>query len=322
MRILAVSDGRRGIDNQVLGLAEAVARLTAGAEITHHIIAHTTTFAALPPSLQLAAKRDFGLPEADIVIGCGRQAIAPLIALQRRGSSAFTAYIQDPRMDASRFDLVIAPEHDGLSGPFVETMIGAPNRITEERIITGTLSEAERLSRLPMPRAAFLIGGNSRTHKMTEANIGDHLSAAKDLRAKGYSLLITTSRRTPVAALNAWKSFDEGADDIWLHTPETDAANPYFAFLGGADLLLITEDSTNMLTEGCSTGKPVIRLPMEGKAGKFATLYEALETRCNVARWNGTVPTKTYPKLDETARVARCLLDRFEASMPEAHQQL
>lgn len=312
MRILAVSDGRRGIDNQALGLAEAVARLTAGADITHHIIAYTSTFAALPPSLQLAAKRDFGLPEADLVIGCGRQAIAPLIALQRSGSSAFTAYIQDPRMDPSRFDLVIAPEHDSLSGPFVETMIGAPNRITEDRIITGTLSEAERLSRLPMPRAAFLIGGDSRTHKMTETNIADHLSAAEALRTKGYSLLITTSRRTPVAALNAWENFAKGADDIWLHTPETDAANPYFAFLGGADLLLITEDSTNMLTEGCSTGKPVIRLPMDGKPGKFSTLYEALAARCNVARWDGTVPTETYPPLNETDRVAQALLKRMQ----------
>lgn len=312
MRILAVSDGRRGIDNQALGLAEAVSRLRGGLQIAHHIVSHGSTFAALPPSLQLTAKRDFGLPEADLVIGCGRQAIAPLIALQRGGSSAFTTYIQDPRLDPSRFDLVIAPEHDGLSGPFVETMIGAPNRITEEQIITGTLSEAERLSRLPMPRAAFLIGGDSKTHKMTNANIADHIAAAKSLHDTGYSLMITTSRRTPVAAQEAWETFSKDKATVWLHTPDTDAPNPYFAFLGGAELSLITEDSTNMLTEGCSTGKPVIRLPMDGKPGKFAKLYDTLETRCGVERWTGTIPTETYPPLNETERVAQRLLERMQ----------
>jgi len=50
-----------------------------------------------------------------------------------------TIYVQDPRMDPSAFDLVIAPEHDGLSGANVETMIGSPNRVSKEKIIGETL---------------------------------------------------------------------------------------------------------------------------------------------------------------------------------------
>ena len=314
MRILTVTDGRRGIENQALGLADAVARQVDGAEIVSHTVTHNAAFAALPPSLQLAGKRDFGLPrDIDLVIGCGRQAVAPLIALQRSGSPAFAVFVQDPRVEPSRFDLVLAPEHDGLSGPFVETMIGSPNRVTEDRIVSGTLAEAEPMSRLPMPRAAFMIGGDSRTHTLSEARSAEHMAAALDLSSRGYSLLVTTSRRTPPATRTDWENLAANTRNVWLHTPDTDAPNPYFAFLGGAELLLVTEDSTNMLTEGCATGKPVFRLPMDGRPGKFAQLYERLAERCHVRRWDGDITMPPYDPLRETHRAAAIVLARMDA---------
>ena len=315
MRIVAVSDGRRGIENQALGLAEAVARQAGdGAEVLTHVLDHGSVFAALPPSLQLARRDDFGLPpNADLVIGCGRQGVAPLIALQRAGAPAFTVFVQDPRTDPSRFDLVVAPEHDRLDGPFVEPMIGSPNRVTEDAIVVGTLSEHERLSRLPMPRAALMIGGDSRQHRMDAAAVTDHLHAARTLREMGYSLLVTTSRRTPDAAVEAWEELAGGAEHVWLHTPDTDAPNPYFAFLGGADILLVTEDSTNMLTEAATTGKPVFRLPMGGQPGKFAQLYDRLAARCHVRRWDGDPSAPAYEPLRETERVAARVIERMRA---------
>jgi len=314
MRILVVSDGRRGIENQALGLAEAVAEHTeTECTIVAHHVSHRPSFAALPPSLQLTVRRNYGLPDADLVIGCGRQAIAPLIAVRRSGAAAFTVYVQDPRIEPSRFDLVIAPEHDGLSGPFVETMIGSPNRITRGAIIGGTLSHAARLSPLPMPRAMIAIGGPSKTHAMGEATIQSHLDAARDLIQKGYSLLITTSRRTPETTQKAWQSFAKNRDNVWLHTPQSDAANPYFAFLGGAYIILVTEDSTNMLTEACTTGKQVYRLGMKGTPGKFQRLYDALETRCHVKLWDGFLEDRPYPALDETSRVAQAIIARLAA---------
>jgi hypothetical protein len=151
-----------------------------------------------------------------------------------------------------------------------------------------------------------------------------HLDTGQRLLERGYSLLITTSRRTPGLALTAWQDFAAGRDNIWLHTPDSDGDNPYFAFLGGADIILVSEDSTNMLTEACATGKPVYRLPMDGKmrdakvgngkAGKFAQLYTTLEERCHVKRWdpdqNGPRP---YPALDETNRIAARILARLAA---------
>ena len=133
-----ISDGRRGIENQALGLAEAAGRLRT-LEILIHTIENGAAFKAASPTLQFAMKSnpsDYGLcgPPPHLTIGCGRQAIAPLLALKKAHPDTFTVYVQDPRIDTDRFDLVIAPEHDALTGPNVETMIGSPNRVTEAEI--------------------------------------------------------------------------------------------------------------------------------------------------------------------------------------------
>lgn len=318
MRILAVSDGRRGIESQALGLAEAISRLSPRPceVLTHHVKRHGF-LAKAPTRLQLAlGSGEAGLSQADLIIGCGRAAIAPLLDAQREARRTskplFTVFVQNPRIDPSRFDLVVAPEHDGLSGPFVETMIGSPNRITRDTIIGETLQFGARLSALPMPRAAFLIGGPSKRHRMDAQSVETHISIAKALLAKEISLLITLSRRTPETAKDAWYDLvNANGDNIWLYDPESDAPNPYFAFLGGADHLFITEDSTNMLTEGCTAGKSVYRLPMSGSAGKFEALYESLEDRCDVKRWSGSLREAVYEPLRETERIAQIILKRM-----------
>jgi len=224
---LVISDGRRGIENQALGLAESCASLRA-MTIQIHRIEHGKTLgkalASLPPKAQLGLAK-FDLPNCDIAIGCGRQAIAPLLHLKQIRPQVMTIYVQDPRMDPSAFDLVIAPEHDGLSGANVETMIGSPNRVSKEKIIG--------------------------THKLDLASHEAHMSAAQKLISKGHSLLIATSRRTPDFAVSAWRRFASAFETAWFHDAE--GPNPYFAFLGGADIILVTEDSTNMLTEACAT---------------------------------------------------------------------
>lgn len=303
-----ISDGRRGIENQALGFAEALSRLRP-LSLSRHRIENAGTFKAAPPRLQFALRgkpADYGLPKAmpAFAVGCGRQAIAPLLAIKAASPSTFTTYIQDPHIDPARFDLVIAPDHDALSGPNVETMLGAPNRITRERIITGTVAFTEKLETLPMPRIAMLIGGTSKTHTLQKSDHAVHINAARHALDKGYSVMITASRRTPDWVMADYRLLASDHNTVWLYDG-TEDANPYFAFLGGADVILATEDSTNMLTEACATGKPVFTLPMSGKAGKFEQLYSALKTRCHVTPYAGGFTAPDYMPLNETARVAQ-----------------
>jgi len=307
---LVISDGRRGIENQALGLAEHCASLRDLTVQSHHIT-HRKVLAAMPPKGQLRLAK-FDLPSCDIAIGCGRQAIAPLLHLKRSRPEVMTIYIQDPRMDRSEFDLVIAPEHDGLAGENVVTMIGSPNRVSEEKIKSEALAFAKTLAKYPTPRAALMIGGTSKTHALDLPSHVAHMAAAQELLSRGYSLLISTSRRTPEFAVLAWTRFASTFETVWFHDG-SEGPNPYYAFLGGADIVLVTEDSTNMLTECCAAGKPVYRLPMTGKPRKFQKLYEALEMRCGVVRYDGQgVVSGDYPPLDETARVAKIIWDKYD----------
>ena len=302
-----ISDGRRGIENQALGLAEACQRMQPLKIETHKLKAHKP-FKALPAAMQLRLQSkpsDFGLkgPFPDIAIGCGRQAIAPLRSLkQAAGADIFTIYIQDPRIDPNAFDLVIAPEHDNLSGENVKTTIGSPNRITNNQIVAGVMEHGERLAALPMPRIAMLIGGDSKSHKLTPEIHKEHLRAANNALASERSLLITTSRRTPEFAVDSYREFARKNSNVWLYDGE--GPNPYFAFLGGADTLLVTEDSTNMLTEACTTGKTVFTLPMAGKPGKFQHLYDRLSHRCNLKPYETLFTGPQYEPLRETDKAA------------------
>lgn len=311
-----VSDGRRGIENQALGLAEACARFRP-LDIKRHVIESGGAFKAASPKIQLAMRSDpfrYGLPAPypDIAIGCGRQAIAPLMALKKAaGDNIFTVYVQDPRIEAESFDLVVAPEHDKVSGENVLKMIGSPNRITRTELIAQVLNFQERLAALPMPRVAMLIGGPSKAHKLTEDVHAAHMKAAQDTLASGRSLLLTTSRRTPDWAVDAYRQFADGKEDVWYY--ESGEPNPYLAFLGGADTILVTEDSTNMLTDACSTGKSVFTLPMGGRSGKFQKLYDSLSERCHVRPYDARFKTETYAPLDETSRVAQKVLQRYSA---------
>jgi len=322
LNLYVISDGRLGIENQALGLAESLARHIANirpAKIDTFQISHKALFKAASPRAQFAMKprpQDYGLPlhspnkhkapdkhkhthAPHIAIGCGRQAIAPLLALKKARPNVMSVYVQDPRIDPQNFDLVIVPEHDGLKASNVETMIGSPNRVTDEKIIGETLSFSDGLLAYPAPRGAMLIGGTSKSHKYSREDLSAHIKAAQNLLTGGMSVLITTSRRTPDFALQAFRDPANGA-------------NPYFAFLGGADIILVTQDSTNMLTEACATGKPVFSLPMSGKAGKFEQLYSCLAARCHVAPYIRQLTGPDYAPLDETARITAKLWTRYQ----------
>jgi mitochondrial fission protein ELM1 len=133
------------------------------------------------------------------------------------------------------------------------------------------------------------------------------------VRARGVSLMVATSRRTPeLAGLSLQACF--GADaGTWLWTGEEDGPNPYDAFLADADVVLVTKDSTNMITEAATAGKPVLLLDMAGADGKFAALYAELARR-NLARpYEGDLTPWPVEPLKETDRAAAEIAQRLEA---------
>ena len=150
LSIWVVSDGRAGIENQALGLAEAVKRLTP-AEITIKHIRWRPVFDRLPSALKTAAMLDpasdpIAAPWPDLWIATGR-ATLPLSTRVKTWSAGktFVVQTQDPRWANHRYDMIIAPAHDGLSGDNVFEITGSPHRITAERIAEAAPAFADHI---------------------------------------------------------------------------------------------------------------------------------------------------------------------------------
>jgi len=313
LTVWAVSDGRAGIANQVQGLAEAVARLRP-AVVTPKRVAYRAPWGRLPqflnllPRSALAAEADvFAEPWPDLWIAAGR-ATLPLSTGVRRWSKGrtFVVQLQDPRWPSHMFDLVVPPEHDGVEGHNVLSIVGAPHRVTPER-----LAEAAdaALLQLPQPRVAVLIGGKSKAHDLSPERARAMASEiAQAVEASRGSVMVTFSRRTPPDAqrflANRLRRLPgvvwEGAGD-----------NPYFAFLNAADVILVTEDSTNMAVEAAATGKPVLTLDMEGESPKHRRLHESLRRRGAARPFRGALERWSYPPLRETERAAAEVVRRL-----------
>ena len=113
------------------------------------------------------------------------------------------------------------------------------------------------LSHLPGPYIAVVIGGNSGPYSYDEpaaARLGRE--ASELARRFGTSLLITTSARTRPETLGPLEEALEVPYYLYRWRPN-DSDNPYFAFLGLAERIIVTGDSVSMATEACATGKPV-----------------------------------------------------------------
>jgi len=295
---MVVSDGRRGIENQALGLAEALSRLTP-LEI---LPVHTPRMKALSGAGQI---------EPDLWIGCGRAAVKAAAHYRKAWRRTRFVCVQKPQNHADIFDLIIAPRHDRITGPGVLSILGSPNRITPRRLCQGAAAFSDQLASLPPPRVAVLIGGDSKRHRFTLKACIHLLEEIASLHRQAGSVMITLSRRTPRTLADQLRKRYDANPTAWLHHGE--GANPYFAFLSAADWICVTEDSANMLCEAAATGTPVYRLGVDGRPGKFRALYTGLEGQGAVRPYLGRLEVWNYVPLDETGRAAQAVLEIFHA---------
>ena len=327
LKVWAVSDGRAGIEAQVVGLSEALARLVP-CEVTVKRVGWQGNTGRLPWWLNLLPKRwltpESGLPDSrnpedwpDLWIAAGRATLPLSIRAKRwSGGKTFVVQIQDPRVPAPMFDLVIPPKHDRMSGDNILPITGSPHRVTPQRLAAEYEAFESLIDPLPRPRVAVLVGGKSKAFDLSSERAAQIAHSIQiPLEHDGGSLLMTFSRRTPDAAralMTARLRHLPGV--IW----NGEGPNPYFAFLAGADYILVTEDSTNMATEAASTGKPVFVLKMDGSSLKFRLFHEELERQGAARPYGGAFHRWTYEPVNETDRAAREVLTRIGVEVPQA----
>jgi mitochondrial fission protein ELM1 len=318
--IWAVSDGRAGMQNQVLGVAEALQRRTPASIAVKRItvdpaVENWPTFLWGNPFRHLTRDSDrLEPPWPDVFIGCGRRVVPFAKALK---AHCFTVQTQDPRAKPKDFGMVVPPMHDRLRGPGVVPIQGSPNRLTKERLkLEGALLAASLPDhiRWRSPFAACLIGGPSKDYRWNEEVENGIIAAIAAAIEAGYAVLATTSRRTP-AAFRERLEYHFKPKNLWLWNGQPVGAieNPYFGLLGLSERILVTEESANMITEAAFTGKPVHLMKLAGGGAKWKRFHEALEERGVLRPRAGMTETWKYAPLRETDRVADEIVKRLTA---------
>jgi mitochondrial fission protein ELM1 len=252
---------RAGDNSQVLGLGEA---LGWPLEEKHFAYTRFEKFVNLPFGAHLmGVVRDRSSPlEApwpDLVISAGRKN-EPIARYIRRQADkpVRLIHVGRPWARIETWDLVITtPQYRLPDDPNVLHNDTPLHRVTRERLDVAADTWRERVAHLPRPLVAVLAGGNSGPYPFDRAS-GERLAAEADSLARKYggSILVTTSARTLDETTEAlFKGIE--SPSILYRWKKDDPDNPFFAFLGLADHVIVTADSVSMMAEACATGRPV-----------------------------------------------------------------
>jgi mitochondrial fission protein ELM1 len=312
-----VTDGAAGNENQAVAVAEAV-----GIPFAVKRVRVEGGLRLVPPRLQiyvppgrllrsLSANEPLEAPWPRLVISVGRRS-APIALAVKRTSCAFALHIQDPKMPAALFDLVAAHVHDGLSGQNVITTLGSVHSVTPARLRHEMMRFVDQIERLPPPRVAVLVGGTSQAFHFTSAVAGEFGRELAELSRKyGASLLVTPSRRTEPTAMQALTAAIEHVPHFaWDGRGE----NPYFAFLGYADAVVVTQDSVNMVTEAAGTGKPVYIKRLPGYSRRQSYFHALMREAAITRPFDGSLATWTYAPVNDTEIVAAAVRESLGLS--------
>ena len=312
-----LADDRPGNVNQALAVAEALAWPFLVKPIRYG------PFARLPNrllgasllGLTEAARAALAPPWPELVIAAGRRTAPVARWLKRRAPDAFLVQLMWPG-SARGFDLLAVPAHDDLAAerPEVIRTVGVPHRVTRERLAAAARELAPRLCALPLPRIACLVGGSNRAVRFRPSDALRLAHEASALaRARGGSLLVTTSRRTGEACAVALARAIDVPRLLHRWSPGADpTANPYLGLLGAADAIIVTADSASMCSEACASGRPVFLFrPAGGASAKLARLHRALEAAGHLRPLGAAWPERCPPPLDPAAVVADAIRARL-----------
>ncbi len=312
-----LTDGKIGDEVQCLGIAEAL-----GVMPERRLVAPRPVYALAMPYGPIDPNEAPDRPGSplkpplpDIAIAAGRRTVPYLRSLKRysRGKT-FAVFVKDPYWSRGAMDLIVVPEHDGLSGPNIIATLTPANRLNEAVFAAARATPDPRIARLPAPRVGLILGGDSQHHHFGRGDIAAVAAIARQIAQGGKSLMVTPSRRTPPLLTEALTAaFAElpasARANVFLWTG--DLPNPYPAILAHADAFVVTGDSVNMVGEAVATGVPVHVFEPSGGHRKISAYLDRLEGLGAIRRWRGELEDWRYMPINATAEIAAEIIRRY-----------
>ena len=302
---ILLTEGMHGMISQVEGLAKAL-----DIDFTHHTVELNNFWKMVPPKITPISQnvyKKIDHENFDVIISCGRKSVIPSIHLKNNSNKkVFNIHIQDPKVDLKHFDFIVAPEHDSIKGQNVISTKGAIHYLTENEInenkdyLNSFIKKDKRII------WTLIMGGPTKYYDYSTKNINEIFKTLSELSKKhNFQLVIIPSMRTPTNIIQY--ANDYFGDD---HTVIMDVdKKAYLSALAIAQNIIVTCDSSSMISEAALTGKPIYVASILPKKNdkrfqKFRNLFRKLNIIKNLGEeiedWN-------YEKLDETNRVANII---------------
>ena len=301
---ILLTEGMHGMISQVVGLAKAL-----DLDFTHHTVELSNFWKLLPPKLTTITQKVFkksNTEDSDVIISCGRKSIIPSIYLKKNSSKKITnIHIQDPKVNLSNFNYIIAPEHDGLSGKNVFLTKGAIHYLTKKEINN---NNDYLKNRLENNKEYFLLvlGGPTKHYDYSDENILNIFNLFNDLVKKNnLQGIVVPSIRTPKDIISLSKN-KLGSNSLIIDNVDKKA---YLSALSLAKYIAITCDSTSMISEAALTGKPIYIADIPTKKNDYRIKkFRELFTKLNIIKkLDNKLETWHYEILDETSRIANVI---------------
>jgi mitochondrial fission protein ELM1 len=302
---ILLTEGMHGMISQVEGLAKAL-----DIDSTHHKVELNNFFKPIPPIFlpvsQIVYKK-FDYSGFDVIISCGRKSIIPSIHLKKiSNKKVFNIHIQDPKVRLDNFDFIVAPEHDDIQGQNVIKTKGAIHYLTENEINENKNYLNSFIKKDEREVWALILGGPTKYYDYSTKNLKYIFSIIYKLLQKyNFQLVVIPSMRTPTRTIDFANEYF-GENHTIIKNVDKKA---YLSALAISKNIIVTCDSSSMISEAALTGKPIYVANILPKRNdkrfqKFRNLFRDLNITRNLGE---EVETWNYQKLDETNRVANII---------------
>jgi len=308
---ILLTQGMHGMISQVEGLAKAL-----DIDFTHHKVELNHFWKLIPPNFSPVSQRVFkkiNHDDFDIIISCGRKSVIPSIHLKNTSNKkVFNIHIQDPKVNLSNFDFIVAPEHDSINGENVISTKGAIHYLTENEINENKNYLNSFIKKDERKIWTLIMGGPTKYYDYSTKNM-KHIFTLLDRLLKKYAfqLVVIPSMRTPKDIIQYAKDYFGENHTVIMDVDK----KAYLSALAIAENIIVTCDSSSMISEAALTGKPIYVANISPKKNdkrfqKFRNLFRELNITRNlgeeIENWN-------YQKLDETNRVANIIKQKINS---------
>ena len=311
LKALLLTEGMHGMISQVEGLAKAL-----DLNFIHEKIELNNFWKSIPPKLTPISEsvyKKINHDDFDVIISCGRKSVIPSIHLKKNSNrKVINIHIQNPKVNLNHFDFIVAPKHDAIEGKNVISTKGAIHYLTENEISENKDYLNSFIKKDERKIWALIMGGPTKYYDYSTKNMKHIFTALyKLLKKHDFQLVVIPSMRTPINTIHYAKEFF-GENHTVIEDVDKKA---YLSALAISEKIVVTCDSSSMISEAALTGKPIYVANISPKKKdkrfqRFRNLFRELNIIRNlgeeIENWN-------YQKLDETNRVANIIKQKINS---------